>query len=127
VNSYTEKNSDASLAVGEDQSDSFRSRLGGEVRLPFHYAGIGYTPHLEATWLHEFMDSSRGVTSQFTQFGGGSFTVTTPKASRDSALIDFGVDAQVNNELLVFADYVVETGNNAYFGQSVQAGVKVNF
>ena len=45
----------------------------------------------------------------------------------DSALVDLGFDAQVNNALTVFTDYSVQTGQSNYFGQSIQAGVKIGF
>jgi outer membrane autotransporter protein len=127
VNGYTEQNSDASLAVDEDQSDSLRSRLGGTVRFDCRECGVTFSPHLTATWQHEFMDQSRGLTSSFTQFSGGSFDVRTQGASQDSALIDIGLDAKVDDSITVFGDYVVQAGQDNYFGQSLQAGVRVNF
>ena len=77
VNSYTEQNSDADLAVNEDQT--------------------------------------------------GSFSVRTDSPSRDSALVDAGLDAQLNDTVTLYADYLVEAGQSDYFGQSVQAGVRINF
>jgi outer membrane autotransporter protein len=127
VNSYTEQNSDAALSVNEDQSDSLRSRLGGQVRYTIHDCGVMFTPHLEATWQHEFLDQGRGLTSSFSQFSGGSFTVRTPSASDDSALVDLGLDAQVDRSITVFGDYVVQAGQDNYFGQSLQAGVRISF
>ncbi|MEI9999352.1 MAG: autotransporter domain-containing protein [Verrucomicrobiota bacterium] len=127
VNSYGESGSDANLAVGEDQSDSLRSRLGANLAYGFRGAGVAFSPHLQASWQHEFMDQGRGLTSQFTDFSGGSFVVRTQDPSRDSALVDAGLDAQVDQAIGVFADYLVEAGQSNYFGQSVQAGVKVNF
>jgi uncharacterized protein YhjY with autotransporter beta-barrel domain len=129
VSSYTEENSDANLSVKEDQSDSLRSRLGGSVRYNFCDCGLGvrFIPHLEATWQHEFLDQDRGLTSSFTEFAGGSFTVRTPNPSRDSALVDLGLDAQVDDTITVFGDYIVQAGQDDYFGQSLQAGVRLSF
>jgi outer membrane lipase/esterase len=127
VNSYDEQNSAANLAVAEDQSDSLRSRFGGSVRFDCRGCGVTFSPHLTATWQHEFMDQSRGITSQFTQFSGGSFNVRTPGQSGDSALVDLGLDARVNNATSIFGDYVVQAGQANYFGQSLQAGVRVSF
>ena len=73
------------------------------------------------------MDQGRGISSQFGGIGAGSFVVTTPNPSRDSALVDVGLDAQLNNALTVFADYSVQAGQSNYFGQSVQGGVKIGF
>ncbi len=127
MNSYSESGSDADLAVNEDQSDSLRSRLGGEVRYLFNAGGMKFTPHVEATWQHEFLTQDRGLTSQFSDFGGGSFTVRTPDQSDESALLDLGLDANVNKTITVFSDYLMQAGASNYFGQSIQAGVRVNF
>jgi uncharacterized protein YhjY with autotransporter beta-barrel domain len=127
VNGYTEQDSDANLSVDEDQSDSLRSRLGGEVRYNTSGCGVTFSPHLTATWQHEFMDQARGLTSSFTQFADGSFTVRTDNPSRDSALVDLGLDARVDDMITVFGDYVVQAGQDNYFGQSLQAGVRLSF
>ncbi len=93
------------------------------------YAGgdLIFTPPLSASWQHEFLDQSRGVTSQFSGAGAGSFVVNTANPSRESALVDVGLDAQINRTVAVFADYTVQAGQSNYFGQSVQAGVKIGF
>ncbi len=127
VDGYNEGGSFANLTVDGDQSDSLRSRLGGRVSYALQYGGINITPHLDASWQHEFMDQSRGITSQFEGIGAGSFVVRTDNPSRESALIDLGVDADLNRTVTAFADYDVEAGQDNYFGQSVQAGVKIGF
>lgn len=128
VDGYDESGSAADLAVNEDDSDSLRSRLGGRLSYIFcTCGGISITPHLDASWQHDFLDQSRGITSQFTGFGGGSFSVNTPEPSRDSALIDAGLDADLNRTVTVFVDYETQAGSDNYFGQSVQAGVKIGF
>jgi len=127
LNSYNETGSDAALSVNEDQADSLRSRLGFSLNYAIHTPCAQLTPHLTASWQHEFMDQARGITSQFDTFGGGSFVVRTPTTDQDSALIDLGVDAQVNKSVSVFTDYSVQAGQSNYFGQSVQAGVKIGF
>jgi outer membrane autotransporter protein len=127
VDGYNESGSVADLSVNRDDSDSLRSRLGGRVSYAFAQAGVNFMPHLDASWQHEFMDQSRGVTSQFNGFGGGSFTIQTDNPSRDSALIDFGLDAALNDTLMLFADYEVQAGQDNYFGQSVQGGLKLGF
>jgi uncharacterized protein YhjY with autotransporter beta-barrel domain len=126
VDGYNETGSVADLSVNDSESDSLRSRLGGRVSYTFSHAGLTFTPHLDASWQHEFMDQSRGITSQF-GFGGGSFSVRTINPSRDSALADAGVDADLNRTVSLFLDYIVQAGQENYFGQSVQAGVKVGF
>ena len=63
----------------------------------------------------------------FTGQGLGSFSIRTDNPSRDSALVDAGVDAALNDTVLLFADYEVQAGQDNYFGQSVEGGVKIGF
>jgi uncharacterized protein YhjY with autotransporter beta-barrel domain len=126
VNGYGEGGSIANLSVGEDQSNSLRSRLGAHIEYPLSHWGMTFTPHLEAAWQHEFMDQDRGITSAFAG-GGGDFTVRTPHVSPDAALVDAGVNVDINRTISVFTEYLVQTGQENYFGQSVQAGVKIGF
>jgi outer membrane autotransporter protein len=84
-------------------------------------------PHFSASWQHEYLNQSRGITSQFNEIGAGSFVVNTPNVSSNSALMDLGLDGQINNALTAFVDYGVQAGQSNYFGQSVQAGFKIGF
>ncbi len=128
VDGYNETGvSGANLDVNDNQADSLRSRLGGRVSYAIQDGGMTFTPHFSASWQHEFLDQSRGITSQFDGLGAGSFVVNTVNPSRDSALLDTGVDVQIDQTWTVFADYSVQAGQDNYFGQSVQAGVKVGF
>jgi len=40
---------------------------------------------------------------------------------------DVGLDAEINHTITAFADYTVQAGKDNYFGQSVQASVKIGF
>jgi outer membrane autotransporter protein len=42
-------------------------------------------------------------------------------------MVDFGLDADIDRNITVFADYEANAGQDNYFGQSIQAGVKVGF
>ena len=127
VQDYDENGSLADLSVQNQNADSLRSRLGGHLCYTFVEGDIKIKPYLQAAWQHEFMDQSRGITSSFDTVGGGNFSVQTPVPSRDSALVDIGVSADINRTVSVFTDYLVEAGQDNYFGQSVQAGVKIGF
>ncbi len=109
-----------------EEADSLRSRLGGHVSYASSGCGLTFLPHLDASWQHEFMDQSRGISSQFNN-GLGSFNVETIDPSRDSALVDAGLDVQGNERITAFGDYVGQAGQNNYCGQSSEAGVKFGF
>jgi outer membrane autotransporter protein len=126
INSFSEEGPTA-LNVASESDESFRTQLGAEVRYAVRAGSVCLTPHLSATWQHEFLDGSNGITSQFNQIGAGSFTVQTTPAEHDSAFIDAGLDADVVHNVTLFTDYQTEAGQDHYFAQSVQAGVKVSF
>jgi uncharacterized protein YhjY with autotransporter beta-barrel domain len=130
VNSFTESGAGmADLAVNQQDVDSLRSRLGGEVRYNWSWYGgkVVATPHLSASWQHEYLDNSSGITSQFNGAGLGSFTVNTSRPERDSALIDAGLDTQWSDAFNLFVDYTTQAGQSDFFAQSVEGGVKVSF
>ncbi|HEY0256156.1 MAG TPA: autotransporter outer membrane beta-barrel domain-containing protein, partial [Candidatus Methylacidiphilales bacterium] len=127
VDGYNESGSAVDLNVNDSGSDSLRSRLGGRISYALSHGGITFTPHLDASWQHEFLDQSRGITSDFNDFGGGSFSVRTENPSRESVLLDAGLNAQIDQTFTAFLDYEVQAGQENYFGQSVQAGVKIGF
>jgi uncharacterized protein YhjY with autotransporter beta-barrel domain len=128
IDSYTETGlPGADLSVNRDATDSLRSLLGGRVSYATQSDGMTFTPHLSANWQHEFMDQSRGITSQFSDVGAGTFAVQTAHPSRDSAFVDLGLDLQIDQTWTVYTDYSVNAGQSNYFGQSIQAGVKIGF
>jgi outer membrane autotransporter protein len=126
IDSFSEEGPTA-LNVASESDESFRSQLGVEARYVVHAGSVAMTPHASATWQHEFLDGSDGITSQFNQIGAGSFTVQTTETERDSAFVDVGVNADVADNMTLFTDYQTEAGQDHYFAQSVQAGVKVRF
>jgi uncharacterized protein with beta-barrel porin domain len=127
IGSYTESGSVANLSVQNQEADSLRSRLGGRISYAFSNFGLLFHPRFDISWQHEFLDQSRGITSSFDGAGLGSFNVKTENPSRNFALADLGVDADINQSIGLFLDYLVQAGQDNYFGQSFQGGVKVGF
>jgi outer membrane autotransporter protein len=130
INSFTETNAGAAdLAVNDQQVDSLRSRLGGEVRYNWQWYGgkVTATPHFSASWQHEYLDNSNGITSQFAGQGLGAFTVNQSTIQRDSALVDTGLDVRWNDAFSTFIDYQAQAGQSNFFAESIQAGLKIDF
>jgi uncharacterized protein YhjY with autotransporter beta-barrel domain len=115
------------LAVDHQDAESLRSRLGGRVSYSLDDLGMRFTPFLDASWQHEFLDGGRGIVSSFSDLGGGDFTVNLPDESGDSALVTVGLDLDVNRTVTAFTNYQAQAGQDNYFGQSVQAGVRLAF
>jgi outer membrane autotransporter protein len=117
----------ANESVTKQETDSMRSRVGGHASYLFHTGSVTLTPHLDASWQHEFMDHAEGIDAQIVNAVGTPFNVKTPNPSRDSALIDAGLNADITSQVTLFGDYSVQAGQSNYFGQSIQAGVKIGF
>jgi len=130
INSFIEEGPTA-LNVQSQSDESFRSLLGFEARYAGHVQGwfgsFDLTPHVSLQWQHEYLDDSRGITSQFNQLGTGSFTVQTTETDRDSAFIDAGLDAQIEDNITLFIDYQTQAGQSDFFAQSIQGGLKAEF
>ncbi|HUB67985.1 MAG TPA: autotransporter outer membrane beta-barrel domain-containing protein [Candidatus Methylacidiphilales bacterium] len=129
IGGFTEGGANAAdLAIANQQDDSLRSRLGGEFRYQTNWWGsVVATPYVSAVWQHEYLQSSAGITSQFAGQGLGSFTINTSTQDRDAALLDAGLDAQLNRALSVFIDYQAQAGQSDFFAQSITAGAKISF
>jgi len=117
----------ANLSINNQSADSLRSRLGGTVRYAANIGSVVLTPHVSAFWQHEFLNSPALITSAFQGLPGATFSVQTPRGDSDTALLGFGVDAELNKTLTLFIDYQTEAGGSTFFGQSATAGVKLGF
>jgi uncharacterized protein YhjY with autotransporter beta-barrel domain len=115
------------LNVKSHDDDSLRSRLGGRLYYAAPYETVLWRPFLDASWQHEFMENSNSLAAQFDGAGVGTFTVATPRNSRESALISVGTDIDIDKDTTVFTAYRVEVGESNFFAQSVEAGVKITF
>jgi outer membrane autotransporter protein len=121
-----------SLSIDRQEADSLRTQLGFQVRysanVPTCYGPLELTPHFQASWQHEYMDNSDGISSQFNSgAGGGSFVVQGQQPERDSAFLDLGIDAQVAKNVTLFVDYQTQAGQDDFFAQSAQGGVRIGF
>jgi fibronectin-binding autotransporter adhesin len=119
------------LSIASQDQDSFRSLLGFEGRFSTKvatcYGPMILTPHVSASWQHEYLDNSQGINADFTGTGGGSFTTETDTPDRDSAFVDVGLDATVAKDVTLFVDYEAQAGQENFFAQSARGGVKIGF
>jgi outer membrane autotransporter protein len=126
IDSFQEQGPTA-LDINSQNQDSLRSLFGFEGRFNANVGPVSLTPHVSVSWQHEYLDNSSGITSQFDGAGGGSFSVQTDTPDRDSAFVDVGLDAKVSKNVTVFIDYEAQAGQNDFFGQSAQGGVRIGF
>jgi uncharacterized protein YhjY with autotransporter beta-barrel domain len=128
VDGFTESGGcSANLNVDRETAESLRSRLGGHVLYSASSGGLLFTPFIDASWQHEFLDGARAITSSFSDIGLGQFTVETPAAGRESLLVSAGLNIDFNRTLAFFASYTAQLDPDDYFGQSILAGFKIAF
>jgi uncharacterized protein with beta-barrel porin domain len=128
IDSFTETGSPfADLAVSSQSADSLRSRLGGHLAYQTNTGDVILEPNITAMWQHEFLDSSSGITSSFTDFSANPFTIQTAAPSRDSALIGVGLTASLSNSMVLYLNYLADVGAQDYWAQSVIGGFKARF
>jgi len=130
IDSFTETGANSvqdDLAVNSQSADSLRSRFGGHVIFQTNTGDVLLQPNLSLMWQHEYLDSSSGITSSFSDFGSSSFTINTAAPSRDSALIGLGLTATLSNSLALYLNYIADVGADDYWAQSVVTGFKARF
>ena len=115
----------ADLAVGDQDMDSLRSRLG--VRMEYSKQlckEVVFATEARAEWQHEFLNDSRGISGNFIGDGLAPFSVATTAPQRDAAVAGVGVDFTVHDRMTIFFDYDVQAGQESYLEQSVKGGLK---
>jgi autotransporter-associated beta strand protein len=128
INSIKESGAGAAnLNVDNQSAESVRSRIGATVRYAAKVGSVVMTPHASAFWEHEFTNGSMPITSGFQGLPGGNFLVQARPGDRDTALLGFGLDAELDKCVTLFIDYQAAAGDSTFFGQSASAGVKIGF
>ena len=127
VDGFSETGSVGDLNVNRDQADSLRSLLGAHASYEILAHGVYFHPHISLSWQHEYLDQSRGIAATLDAVGGGSFNVQTEQPSRDSAVVDLGLNVDLNRTATIFADYMTQVGQADYFAQYLQAGLRIGF
>jgi uncharacterized protein YhjY with autotransporter beta-barrel domain len=131
-NGYSETGAGAfDLTYADQNIDSLRSKLGFHVTDNFTWDRIAFTPQFRASWYHEILDDSRGVT---TSLGGapalGSFVVQTNSEGRDFAIVGAGLSAtpaELSGDVTFFVNYDAQVGQDNYISHTVNGGLRVNF
>ena len=118
----------ASLAVGSQDVNSLRSRIG--LHADYHTQiskEVAFATEIRASWQHEFLDDSRAISGAFIGSGLAPFSVQTTTPQRDAALVGVGVNFTVRDRATLYFDYDVQAGQQSYLEQSVKGGLKLSF
>lgn len=96
---------DFALLVGDSDADSFASTLGVRFSGVWQAGGVRLVPDAEIAWRHEFLDERQVFSAVFLEDPSTPFQIVSSALSRDSALVNVGVGAQVSKSLVLFLDY----------------------
>lgn len=129
VDSFNETGASAAdLAVGSQDLDSLRTRLGARIEYRKQVRKqMEFSTELHAEWQHEFLDNSQGISASFIGDGLVPFSVQTTSPERDAALLGVGADLTVRDKWTLFFDYDVQAGQQSYLEQSIKGGVKLSW
>lgn len=96
---------DFALLVGDSDADSLTSTLGIRFSGMWKAGGVRLIPDAEIAWRHEFLDERQGFTAAFIEDPSTPFSIVSSSLSRDSALVNAGLGAQVSRNFVLFLDY----------------------
>ncbi|WP_218933539.1 autotransporter family protein [Rubripirellula lacrimiformis] len=124
---FTESGAGAlNLQVDSLDTHSLRSMLGTRVRRTLGDHGWQHfvTPEVRVAWMHEFLDTSTLVNSQFAGVGGSGFTNSGLDLGRDWVLAGAGLSFQLTDRFDTRVDY--NTQVNAHQDLHIGSG-QINY
>src|SRR4029077_6725780 len=101
-----------STTVENRNVNSIQTGLGGELSLETVTSWGRLTPHVRATWQHEFGDAAENATASFAAVPSLPFVITSSPLARDFAAVTAGVSAVAWQGVTLSADYSGEVGRN---------------
>lgn len=111
VGAFTEMGSFTSFSFGSQTRESDVGQLG--YRASYHWSE--YEPFVQATWNHEFADTSRYVTASLTTVVAPSYSLPAVLLGKDWGEVKGGIAIDVGNGVKVFG------AGSADFAQSSAA------
>jgi uncharacterized protein YhjY with autotransporter beta-barrel domain len=105
--------------------DSLASNLGVRINKKFDLNGGSFIPEFKASWVHEFADTDREITSCFAGSAGDAFTIDGVEPERDSFIVGVGANF-VGDTMAVYMNYDNEFSSD-YWGWGVSTGFKFSF
>ncbi len=129
---YSETGAGAfNLNVGDQDVNSLRTKLGFHAAHSFTWSSIKFTPEMNATWYHECLDNTEGVSNSLPGAPAlGSFVVDTNPQGRDFAVVGAGLSAAPSDwhgNVSFFVNYDAQVGQSEFLAHTVDGGVRIGF
>jgi autotransporter-associated beta strand protein len=104
------------LAGSADTTNSLRSMLGTRMQWAFtNHGGRRTLPEIHAMWVHEFLDTSSGLTETMVPIGGTPFIVQGLDSGRDWAVVGGNFTWEMVNNWSMFVNYDLQTNANTTY------------
>jgi autotransporter-associated beta strand protein len=98
------------LSTGGTDLDSLRSFLGMRVRYDYNAfeGGSRLIPEIQASWLHEYLETSNGLNARFAAVGGNGFSTNSLYVGRDWALLGAGATYILSDNIHLSGNYYTQ-------------------
>ena len=111
--------------VSSQSARSLRTQAGLEASLDLNLGTVLLRPRVRAAWIHELENDSRPINA--TTAGGAAYTIMTQGPERDSLRTSAGFDLGLTPDLMLYADYSMQTGDNTRVIGAWNAGLAFSF
>ena len=100
LDGFTEKGSLAPLKINDfNNTSSLKSRVGASVNYNAKVADVAVTPEVGLYWQRENLDTQRTVSARLASGAGGSFTVDSASADRNSFVPAAAVNVKLTSHV----------------------------
>ncbi|MDO9164122.1 MAG: autotransporter outer membrane beta-barrel domain-containing protein [Methylococcaceae bacterium] len=127
MNSYQESsNTGLELSYNNQYQTSIQSTLGLAASSAHRLKYGILVPQLSASWVHEYSNNSRTISSHFVQATNAapSFQFQTENPAHDWAVINLGASFVMQRDVQVFANFLTVQGNRNFESYGGNLGVK---
>ena len=124
TDSYAETGGDAALTGGGESTGTAFTTLGLRASSPLRLGTINTTARGAIGWRHAFGDSTPEATQAFE--GSDVFTIAGVPIARDSAVVDVGLDMNLNDSAMLGFSYSGQIASAAQ-DHRLTAELTVNF
>ncbi len=115
------------VSIGDQNYESITGNFGAQLTYAWSQSWGVLIPTLAAEYVHEFADTSQGVSVGFTNAPGssGSFVMRNSERDKDYAVINAGVSAQFMQGISAFVTYEKLLDLNAVTSDSLSMGLRM--
>lgn len=102
------------LHISDTSKTYLSSTLGLRFSSLFRVKDFTVIPHLELSWLHQFMDDDISMTAAFREYSQTPFGVKGNGGPTDSLSIQAGVRTEISNSFHAYLDFVSQVAPDYY-------------